>query len=240
MDTQGFFGRVVVVYPTANRLRSDDTLKAWHEKGHKSLVLVNSGWGTPCTWVFGSGWVMGHPISDGYKGYCWAQNLLAREAMRRVAAAVVCAGDDMDPDPKKSPEEILGECVEKFAGGPWVMQPCGDPQGKDGDGVPAAARICGSPWLSPEYIRRGYGGSGPYPSHYSHFYGDEELKVVAERLGILWLRYDVEQKHRHWSWGHTKKEGYQTAMQGFWDGDKGVFDERKAAGFPGHELGPVA
>lgn len=233
-------GGVWVVFPTANVPRAEETAKKWAERGYASGFLINAGDGTPCRfrWTTGVGYVREYPAAWGYAGYYHSQNSLAWAALDRwQAEAVVCAGDDMDPDPTKGADEILAECRARYPDGCYVMQPTGDPQGPM-KGVPAAARICGSPWLGPAYVRRGYGGAGAYHEAYHHFGGDHELKIVAEKLGILWQRPELSHFHRHHSWGHSPRTTYQAATEkAWWDHDIRLFEERKAAGWPGHTLG---
>lgn len=234
---------VWVVFPTANPKRAADALARWSARGYRSAVLVNHGYGTcghPDEALLQVQDLEMRPIIDltifqvPHLGYYASQNHLAKAVLQYGARAVVCAGDDMDPDLTHSPAEILAECEAKYPRGIWVMQPCGDPAGKDAAGVPAAARICGSPWLSPKYIDGGYQRRGPYPTDYGHYYGDEELWNVAKEQSILWLRPDLAQLHQHWSFRGEKPLDYQSeTTRRFWDKDKETFRQRRAAGWPG-------
>ncbi len=133
-----------------------------------------------------------------------------------------------------------------------VMQPTGDRWGD----TPATRalfgenrgayidRIAGSPWMGREWVKRVYGGNGPMCADYFHMYADEELLEVATKLGVYWPRRDLIQLHQHWG---RKPEGeYATAKdipdflqqvntQQHWHESKKIFDERKAAGWPGSE-----
>lgn len=184
-------------------------------------------------------------ICGAYNGYWRAMNSLADKLVAQTAIthrpdAVVFMGDDMEPDPTKTAEAICREYLKRFPTGLGVMQPCGDQQGMDVDPnhpelgrIPAAARICGSAWFGREWIQRSYNGRGPTDDRYYHFYADESLKQVAEKLGVLWMRDDLTQMHKHWSWGHTERQDYhkQTSST-WWEIDKAIYMASKAAGFP--------
>lgn len=240
---------VYVVFPTCNVPRAEACAQRWWERGYGVGLLVNTGWGSTAhsRWLYprGNHWPTGWQSSEAdapYDGYYASQNTLARLAVEWFEAdAVVCAGDDMDPDDKHLPVEILESARCRYPDGLWVLQPCGDDAGKDRAGTPAAARICGSPWLSPAYIRRGYGGAGPYPAAplapYKHLFGDEELWHVAKLLEILWLRPDLRQEHLHYSFGKSAKQPYASTISSYWEHDKAIFEKRRAEGFPGHGLG---
>jgi len=229
---------VWVAFPSANPERARETLLKWTGMGYRHAVFLDPGAGST-----GADIEVRHLP---YRGYYAACNYLTSLLVEKHGAdVVVCASDDIDPDPNKDAWTIASECIAHFKSDVWVCQPTGDRQGWVADkkhpegGTAAADRICGSPWLSAGYIRRGYNGTGPWPYQYHHFFGDEELRGVSERLGVLWQRRDVTHWHRHWSWGHTKKEIYNTAAQMHWQADQRVFRERASAGFPGSELEPV-
>lgn len=235
--------RVFCAFPTANPDRARETLHKWREMGYESAVLLNHGDGTDggAMDAAGADHVIRHVV---YDGFYRAGNVLAQWLVSvHKADIVVCANDDIDPDPNKTAQEIAAECVAHFAPSDcWVMQPSGDRQGWMADkrhpegGTAAADRICGSPWFSAGYIRRGYEGRGPWPTHYVHFSGDCEMDAVALRLGILWRRRDLTHFHRHWSWGHTPKEPYQAKTQTHWNDDERILRQRRESGFPGSAL----
>jgi hypothetical protein len=132
------------------------------------------------------------------------------------------------------------------------MQPSGDRWGD----TPAARkqygehrgayldRIAGSPWMGREWVKRAYQGNGPMFAGYRHMYADEELKEVAEKLGVYWARRDIIQLHQHWG----RKPGDEFAdiadcpdflrpvnTPQHWHESQRLFVERKAAGWPGSE-----
>lgn len=223
---------VWLLLPTAKPDRGADAVARWRKRGYKVAVYVNE----DCP-AFDADLTARGP----YRGYWNAMNWLARMAFDRMFAADVClfAGDDMDPDPKLTAQELGAQYLERFPDGFGIMQPCGDRQGIDKSGLPAARRICGSAWFGRGWATRAYRGNGPTDGRYWHFYADEDLKEVAERLGVLWWRPDVIQYHRHWSWGHMPIQDYHQKNQQHWERDYRLFFESKAASFPEGEPLPA-
>jgi hypothetical protein len=222
------------------------TIPLWKEKGYKVAV-----WRDPGARELNADLIIQAP----YKGYYFACNRLMRDVFMLDPACnwVVCAGDDTLPD-ERNPEEIARECEKKFLkmndpiqrsdfGGTFgVMQPTGDPA-SDGLGR-TIERSAGSPWIGREFAQRAYGGKGPYFEGYFHMGGDEELKLVAEKLGVYWPRPDVTHLHMrwdrdgdHWHGAHKQPPVYMDKAYGpeEWANYQRVFGERKAAGFPGCE-----
>jgi len=132
-----------------------------------------------------------------------------------------------------------------------VMQPTGDrwgdsEQSRDQYGENRGAyidRIAGSAWIGREFALRINGGNGPLWPEYFHMFPDEELQCVAEKLGVFWQRPDLTQIHQHWARGDNRTRAEH--MPAFlteanspehWDTYKRLFESRKAAGFPGHEV----
>jgi hypothetical protein len=153
---------------------------------------------------------------------------MCRELADR-ADIVVTGGDDITPDFKKKAEKIAAECYERYPDGYFVMQPTGDE-------LPGTDQICGSPWIGKGWIKRAYRGQGAFCPDYFIFFGDEELKNVAQLRGVLWQRRDLLQYHDHWTrTGGPKKTDYQVGNDRNWNNDEAVFKARKADGFPGHE-----
>lgn len=127
-----------------------------------------------------------------------------------------------------------------------VMQPVGDRWGENDlhlgkRGSAYIDRVAGSAWIGREFALRINGGRGVLHDGYTHMYVDEELQCVAEKLGVFWQRRDLIQLHRHWA----RERGNATDMPAHlkqwnsaehWRESKALFDSRKAAGFPGHEV----
>jgi hypothetical protein len=174
-------------------------------------------------------------LTGDYPGYYAAVNAIIREILDRAANPewIVAAGDDMDPDPNKTAEEIAVECSAHFSGTFGVMQPTGDRWGHGA--YVYAEHICGSPWLGREFCQRMYGGRGPYSECYYHMFGDEELFEVALRLGVLWHRLDLSHFHHHWGRVGLPMPTYLRRANQNFQAEGKVFRQRKVAGFPGHE-----
>lgn len=218
---------VVVTMPTGQKEHVNETVKRWRSKGYRMAFFVDPG---PVTLELVKTDIL---VQAPYPGVWRACNALAKAALECGADVCLFAGDDMDPDPNHTAQEIAAQYLERFPTGMGLMQPCGDPQGEAINGKRNAARICGSAWFGKDWIMKSYGGRGPTPTMYYHFFGDEEMAVAGEALGILWWRPDLTQFHRHWSWGHTPQQDYHVKAQAKWQADEAVFKQRKAAGFPG-------
>jgi hypothetical protein len=231
--------------------------QAWHAQGYKVAL-----WRDGAPYIEGSDFLH---VNGEYPGYAQATNFLINEVMRSGARWFVIGGDDVFPDTTKRADEIAQECFDHFdrsaceryqqglghghflpglAGLFGVMQPTGDKWG-DKQG-PYIERVAGSAWIGREFALRAYGGNGPLWPEYFHMYPDEELQLVAQKLGVFWQRPDLTQLHQHW--GRPKEGetmGHSHNMPEFlkransdkeWDAAKKLFEARKAAGFPGHEV----
>ena len=231
-------------------------LRAWRERGYKLAVWRDVGDGD-----FGTDIAV---ASMTYPGYAVAVNFLCREVLHSdpIAQWIVAAADDILPDPNHSAEEIARECSKYFVETALndvtketetplfeflgrsatfgVMQPTGDPW-RDIQGR-IIERIAGSPWIGREFARRMYGGVGPYWHEYRHCFVDEELQNVAQKLGVFWQRPDLTHHHQHWA--RVEQGKPQAVMPAFlaeanspehWVKYKGIFEDRRAKGFPSHE-----
>jgi hypothetical protein len=183
---------------------------------------------------------------SGYPGYSRAVNMMAKAVLQQDPACdwIVAAGDDTSPDPHRTADEIAAECSKHFSGTFGVVQPTGDEWADFHEGKMSRIieRIAGSPWLGREWCLRAYQGRGPLCELYTHCFADQELLHVAKRLGVYWERPDLTHHHDHWM-----RDPNNAAIQGcpphlkeatskaHWDKYKAMFDERKAAGFPGSE-----
>ena len=208
---------------------AEKTLKLWRERGYKIALAVDA---EDYDRYAGRLSMANHwfPMVD-YLGYAHAVNHLITTIMKTFPAAewFIAAGDDVEPDPNKSAEEIAIECKMHFydadatpvdnglVTGPdhlWtetfgVMQPTGDrwgdtPQSRQRFGEDRGAysdRVCGSAWIGREFARRVNQGRGPLWPEYFHMFVDEHLQCVAEKLGVLWQRRDLTHLHRHWGRG---------------------------------------
>jgi hypothetical protein len=207
-------------------------LAKWKERGYWLALHCDTDWEAlekGCDLAFSA------PI---YPGYAPAVNEMAAELMRfggDSAQWFVTGGDDVEPDPYLSAEEIAQQCEDHFLGTFGVMQPTGDPW-RDLQGR-IIERIAGSPWMGREFCERVNGGRGPLWPAYKHCFVDEELQCVSQKLGVFWQRPDLTQLHQHWARkGGSMPDFLKEAnSKEHWDKYKALFEARKAGGFPGHE-----
>ena len=233
---------------------AERTLWLWRNKGYRLAIWRDEGdEPVECDLL----------LIGPYPGYANAVNALCREILGRYRETewIVSGGDDVEPDPNHTADEIAQECSEHFTAhieitrhgslGPqfmencptWgIMQPTGDRWGEDAsmpnvrpDRAAYSDRVCGSPWLGAEFCRRMYGGQGPLWPGWTHMYEDEELQAVAERLGILWQRRDLTHFHRHYARERKPMPEYMRQPNSEFAKWGKVFAERQAAGFPGHQ-----
>lgn len=217
---------VWVLIPTAQKAHVPAQLEKWSNQGYRIGLFVDPG---PLL----DNLPVSMMIMAPYPGVWRAWNTLSKAAFAQGADVVCLAGDDMDPDPILNAQALAEQYLAHFPGGGGVMQPCGDPQGDKIGGWSNAGRICGSPWFGRGWNTFAYRGLGPVNGDYVAFYADEELKIIAEKMNLLWMRPDVTQYHRHWSWRHLPKQPYHDRNQKFWDVDHKLFDARKAQDWPG-------
>lgn len=172
-----------------------------------------------------------------YTGYSMSVNELVRAVLARdpEASWIVTGGDDTQPDLSHTAEEIATQCTDHFGGTFGVMQPTGDRWANG-----SIDRIAGSPWMGRDFCERANQGQGPMWPEYFHMFNDEELQLVALRLGVFWQRPDLIHLHEHW----MRKGQGNAAMPEFltranspanWQAMSQIFAYRKANGFPGHE-----
>lgn len=206
--------------PSANVTRANECFAKWKKMGYKTCVLIDAGKPRPDASVTDKV-IEASP----YEGYYKSLIRMAEEI--GLPDAIVTGGDDIYPDEGKDAATIAGECYAKFPDGFFVMQPVGDKM----DGV---WRICASPWFGKGWLRRAYGGKHPVWPGYTAFFGDTELKEVAEKLRVLWQRPDLCQYHNHWCRpGGPKKTDYQAANDTHWKKDERLYQSRKRSGWPG-------
>lgn len=222
---------ILYAIPTANAEKCSRTFAKWKAMGYLTAALIDGDTEAPancdvCLKV------------ASYHGWPWATNLLMRHILeiRGDVPFLIAGGDDMDPEPNVSPQIIAAQCLEHFGGTLGVCQPTGDPWGVDSSGRCAAERICGSPWLGREWIERAYEGNGPWFEGFTHFYADEELYEISKAAGLLWQRKDLTHFHHHWHRTGEPRPAYMEKSAERWAADQRLFNERKAAGFPGSGL----
>lgn len=170
-----------------------------------------------------------------YRGYPESVNYLAKLVLQDPAVDwVVCAGDDTICDLNHTADEIAEQLTAFFDGTMGVCQMTGD-RWADSMGV-IIERIAGSPWMGREWCLRANQGRGPLWPEYFHNWADEELQLVATKLGCFWQRPDIIHYHEH----AMRKPGgkWQSHQSGFsadYRKHEPLFRQRKAAGFPGSE-----
>lgn len=216
-----------VCFPSAKEEKAQACARKWRAQGYQVACYYDEG-------KVGSAGDINY--QGQFPGYYGIIGWLSGKCFEYGADVVTCIGDDMDPDPNLTGPKIAEMYLNRFPDGFGILQACGDPQGVDATGKPAAARICGSPTFGIGWQKRAYGGSGPFWAAYHSFYGDEDLWHVASILGVLWLNPNLTFMHRHWSWGHHHPEEYQKRnSEQHWLLDQQLFFQRKASGFPSHE-----
>lgn len=217
-----------VVYPSANRQTGIDCANKWRAKGYKTLVALDvQPDGHMHEWQDSQSFDAIDSI-DKWDGYYAHIGDLVRRAFLIGANIVTCVGDDMEP-PTQGADAIAEMYFKRFPDGYGVLQGTGDPQGVDDTGRCAAARICGSPTFGRAWAERGFGG---FVGGYHSFYGDEALKEVAERCGVLWMEPSICIFHRHWSWHHQPRQDYHIRNQSdHWEQDRNTFMRMKITGF---------
>jgi hypothetical protein len=188
-----------------------------------------------------------------YLGWGSSINRLITEVIKIDADAqwFVGGGDDTDPDPTKTADEIAAECTEHFGGTFGIMQPTGHRWGEEEAWAQATYpnepayidRICGSPWIGREAARRLNGGKGPLWAECYHMFSDQILKEHAEKIGILWQRRDLTHFHDHPRRDGVARTPDFAAESGIytnheWDKSKGIYERLKANYFK--ECDPIA
>lgn len=190
-------------------------------------------------------------VTEEYAGWGASINELARAvfALDDSCDWIVGGGDDTDPDPTRTADEIATQCSLHFDGTFGCCQPTGDRWGADEPWAlarfPEAPayidRICGSPWIGREFARRMNSGNGAFWPEYPHMFADEELQAIAQKLGVLWQRPDLTHHHEH-----PRRDGVQRTPDfaqeiysaPHWVASEALFKTRKLLGFPGSE--PIA
>jgi hypothetical protein len=213
---------VYYAIPTANPDKCAATFAKWRAMGYRTAALIDG----PFVPVVNADLTV---HVDKYEGYAHAVNILCE----RLADVdwLITGGDDVFPDRTKRADEIAAECTAHFGGTFGVMQPAGDKYGALEDKSAAV-----SPWLGRDFRQRVNGGNGPYWEDYRHFYSDTELAAVATRLGCMWWRDEIVQFHDHWIRKGERVPEHLVKWQNNPIVSKPLFERRRAAGFPGHEL----
>lgn len=217
---------IVYALPSANEDMARKHLPNWIAQGYRVVVGQDRHRFTiPGVEVFDLG-----PV---YRGYATSCSLLIKMARLHDESVVVFGGDDMDPDPHQTAEQIADIYFRHFPALDGILQPTGDSM----DGT---KRICGSPWVGLKWLRHANLGAGPFHPGYHHFYSDEELFDVASACGKLVQRDDLTQRHDHWTRRGLSAEQVapiHAPLAARWDADKALYLHRRANRYP-HALPP--
>ncbi len=212
----------------------DPIVRLWRERGYKVALFRDHGDAVIACDLL---------LSGPYKGYAASVNLLCREVLAEDPEAeyIVSGGDDTEPDPNKTAEEIARECTDHFSGTFGVMQPTGDRWGECEmsrrrwpDAPAYIDRIAGSPWMGREFCQQIYHGRGPFREEFFHMYSDEFLQRTAQHYGIFWQRRDLTHLHRHWGREGSRMPDFLREVNSpkHWREAKAIFDRLIAEGFP--------
>jgi len=182
-------------------------------------------------------------LEHAWDGYPKAVNRLCREVLKQWPETLVCVtgGDDIEPDPEYSPEEIQQWFLERACDGCFyefdghehktygVMQPTGDPWADSQGRI--IERIAGSPWMGRAWILESCGGNGPILEEFHHYYEDEWLQRAAQMQGVFWPNPLVTQKHNHWTKNGGERPAFLHKAQAKWQQDKATFEACVARNF---------
>jgi hypothetical protein len=193
-------------------------VKEWKLLGYQTAVLVNDPLGVDCG--IGADRIL---VQSKWKGFPVAANLLCHHL---PADIVVVVGDDIYPDTSTDAYSIGDTFLKRFPDLFGVMQPTGDDF--------ASTSLCAvSPWIGRAFIKKAYGGTGPYCEEYFHYFSDEELQKVASTMGVFQQRPDLAQFHDHWQRRGEQRPPHLSQAFKMWRRDKIIFTHRKRDGFPG-------
>jgi len=217
---------VWLAIPTAYPDMAAKTLPKWKERGYRVALLQDKvRFACPHADVVVHG--------DRYEGWATAVNVLCKEVVPASASLIVTGGDDMEPDPGHTAQELAEQFYSRFPDGFGVMQP-------HGDDYNWARHYCGSPFLGRRWVDAMYGGRGPLWGGYFHNWGDYELYWVARCLGALWTRPDLTHFHDHYRRGGADERAQhesRSMIEARDIDDCRLYISRMWRGFPGH--GPL-
>jgi hypothetical protein len=179
-----------------------------------------------------------------YPGWATSINRCAKEVLASDPECVIIAsgGDDVWPDSNFPVDRVESEFRHHFNGWLGVMQATGAVPGYVPwskaviNGRAVQERVAWAPMIGRDWCLRAYGGNGPFWPEYRTFFADESLQVVAEALGLYWQRPDMHMPHKTWKHDDGSRPHHLLHTIAEWEPDAALFNARKAAGFPGHEL----
>lgn len=216
--------------PSANLEALVGSLPRWYEHGYKIAILIDKY--TEADLIKSGIREMIHMliIKSKYEGHSSSVNELCFRILAQYPQTnvIVTAGDDMFPDTFKNAQQCQELFMGAFPSTFGVLQPIGDRFGN-------VHHICGSPFMGRSFIKRINQGTGPFWHEYYHFYNDQEMHDVCERLGILWKCQTLEHYHDHWSRKKQQRPSYLDEAQRRHKQMYEIYTERKKNNFPGHE-----
>ena len=215
---------VWVVWPTVHLEQTKVQIEKWRNMGYRTAVLINPPHSEedPC---LDDAEIISVQVD--WKGFPLAMNQLCAIVLECSAAdVVVTVGDDIDPDPNHTAQELGERFIERFPDLNGVIQPTGDK-------FASIEKCAVSPWLGRNFILYAYGGQGPYREEYFHYFSDQELQEYAESRNIFEQWPDITQYHAHWQRmkGEKRPEHLMEALDHHGP-DKKTFERRKRKGWP--------
>lgn len=222
---------VWVVFPSAAPVgQARLCVSSWQAQGYKVAIAVEDGRSLCANWVLNQ---------ESYPGYATSVNRLAWGVLYGDAecVAVVAAGDDMMPDQKRTADEIAADLAARH-GDLYVAQGTGDRWTLGTSEIPQSERVAGSPWMSREWVRRGYLGKGAKWPEYWHCFADNDLMEVATKLGVFHQEPEITHRHEHFMRHGRPVPAYSAHAYARFADDQAIFERRKAAGFPDSGLLP--
>jgi len=209
---------VWVVWPTVHLEKSREMIDTWHAFGYNVAVLVNPPMSNE---DFPEAEIV--VVQNEWMGFPTAANILCRSVPGNI---VVCAGDDLYPDPNSTAEQIGDIFLSRFPNTFGVMQPIGDEFGW-------THKCAVSPWIGRSFIERAYEGNGPYREEYFHYFSDQELQEYAIKMNAFQQVDYLIQYHDHWQRKEKpERPPHLIKAKKLWVKDKRIFDERKKKGWP--------
>lgn len=166
-----------------------------------------------------------------YDGHPRSSNRAIADCIALGADVVLNVNDDMYPIDMTADDLIRAWSFVFDLSTLGVMQCAGDMWG----GM-AWAAVC--PAVGREYAQRINGGRGLYWPEYNHYFADQEIREVAERLGKFHLHTSLKIYHDH----HTRggRDGLtaqnRAHTQSKHERDRQIYNSRLSANFPNHEL----
>lgn len=213
-----------VAAPCLEPDRAEEFADRWHERGYRVAIVMNREKYKP---------VKADVLLkvDAYEGYYRTLNFLCQGLVQNEKAdVVVCAGDRVRPPALRGAHEIGTTFAARFQSGIGVMQP--------GTGAQALfdRENCPSPWIGCNFIRKFYGGKGPFHEGYFQFHGGKELFAVAQKAGLLWQRDDIHQEEQPIA---TPSYFQNRNREEYYNKDLMHFKERELYKFEGAEAGQI-